>query len=280
MDDLVIRKDNHIVQKTLNRFTYKQNQLMAILLGKYVNLKTDECINTSVSIDTLRKTLGVSDGADNYKAIERAIQKFGENSSIGCWEEIKKGKWEYVWRPYFKEIRLSENGCRFEWNELMKPYLIKLQDSYTQYLANDYLKLKSVHSQNLYEQLKSLENYQNKYKKKPLIPVEELRNVFQVQGKKYYESFRRLNEKLLKKAVYEINEVTDLSIKYYTHKQGRTVVAVEFEIKRKKHNMTKSQKEGLPEWYSDTEQHEPTQEMLERIEKMKKELQIELGNKV
>lgn len=272
MNDLTIRKSNDIVQKTMNRFTYKQNQLMALLLGKYVNLKTDECIDTKVSIEELREVLSVqSKGGNVYERIRRAIELFGERGSVGIYTE-KDGKPKWTWMPYFTKIELTENNVTFEWNEGMKPYLIKLKNNYTQYLANDYLKLKSVHSQNLYEQLKSVENYEKLYRNKPTITIEELRNIFQTNGKKAYDRWGALKQLVLDKAIDEINDVTDIQVSYQTLKKGRTVVAVEFDIKRKKHNMTKAQKEGLPDWYADTEQHEPTEEMLERIEKMKKKL--------
>lgn len=275
MDELMIRKDNHIIQKTLNKFTYKQNQLMALLLGKYVNLKDDECLDTSISINEIRQLLNMSDGAENYELIKRTIRKFGENGSVGCLEMNKKGEYEYVWRPFFREIRLGENECIFAWNDLMKPYLIKLKENYTQYIASDYLKLKSVHSQNLYEQLKSVENFEKLYKKKPSISVDELRNIFQVNGKKTYATFKFLNSKILKKAVVEINEVTDLQVKYRTLKNGRTVKAVEFDIRTKPNSSKKKSVEDVPDWWNDTKKTPPSQELLDEIEQM----QIELGMK-
>ena len=270
MNELTIRKSNHIVQKTMNKFTYKQNQLMALLLGKYVNLKDNECLDTTITINEIRQLLNMSDGAENYEIIKRTIRKFGENGSVGCLEQNSKGKWEYVWRPYFREIRLNENECIFAWNDLMKPYLIDLKKCYTQYLASDYLKLKSVHSQNMYEQLKSLESYEKQYKKKPTITVEELRNIFQVNGKKAYDRWGAMKQLVIDKAIKEINEVTDITVQYRPIKKGRTVVALEFDIKRKGYNYTKKQKEGLPEWYNQTESTEASSKLLAEVEALKK----------
>ena len=231
-----IRKSNDIVQKTMNRFTYKQNQLMALLLGKYVNLKTDECIDTSVSIEELREVLSIqSQGGNAYERIRRAIELFGERGSVGIYTE-KNGKPKWTWMPYFTKIELTEDGVTFNWNEGMKPYLIKLKNNYTQYLANDYLKLHSVYSQNLYENLKSVENFERNYGKKPVIQLDELRRIFQVEGKKTYEDFRYLNVKILKKSVAEITDVTDLNVSYSTIKKGKKVVAIEFTVKRKDWN--------------------------------------------
>lgn len=275
MNDLTIRKSNEIVQKTLNKFTYKQNQLMALLLGKYINLKTDECIDTSVSIEELREILAIqSQGGNAYERIRRAIELFGERGSVGIYTE-KNGKPKWIWMPYFTKIELTENAVSFKWNEGMKPYLINLKNNYTQYLANDYLKLKSVHSQNLYEQLKSIEGFEKLYKKKPSISVEELRNIFQVNGKKAYIRWGAFKQLVLDKAVAEINEVTDLQVKYRTLKNGRTVKAVEFDIRTKPNSSKKKSVEDVPDWWNDTKQTPPSQELLDEIEQM----QIELGMK-
>lgn len=272
MDDLVIRKDNRIIQKTLNKFTYKQNQLMALLLGKYVNLKKDECIDTTVSIEELREVLGIkSEGGNAYERIRRAIELFGERGSVGLYSE-KNGKPKWTWMPYFSKIELTENEVEFRWNDNMKPYLIKLKQNYTQYLANDYLKLHSIYSQNLYEQLKSIENYEKQYNRKPQISVGELKNILHTEGKKAYDRWGAFKQLVFDKAITEINEVTDLNVSYATLKKGRTVVAIEFDIKRKKRNMTKAQKEGLPDWYADTEQHEASEELQNDIDQILNDL--------
>lgn len=265
MNELMIRKDNKIVQKTINKFTYKQNQLMAILLGKYIDLTTNECLDTSITINEIIEILGVTDCKDSYESLRKAINKFSENNSIGCLEQNKKGKWEYVWRPFFKEIRLNETECVFTWNDLMKPYLIELKSNYTQYMVGDYLKLKSVYSQNLYERLKSIENYESNYHKKPFITVDEIRQIMQTDGRKAYDRWGAFKQLVLDKAINEINEVTDLNIEYETIKRGRNVKGLEFDIKRKKWNYTKQQKDTLPTWYNDTESEKPSDDLLKEV---------------
>lgn len=272
MDNLIIRKDNHIIQKTINRFTYKQNQLMALLLGKYINLENNECINTSITISEIHSFLGMTNATKNYEEIRKTIRQFGENGSVGCLELNKKGEYEYVWRPYFKEIRLNENECVFEWNDLMKPYLLNLKNSYTQYLSNDYLKLKSVYSQNLYEQLKSLENFKKKYGKNPIIPLEDIRNFLQVNDEGCYKEFKRLNDLVIKRAIKEINEVTDLNVSYETQKKGRKVVAIVFNIIRKNWNYTNKQKENLPDWYNQTQATTPSDELLNQVKALQEQM--------
>lgn len=272
MDDLLIRKDNRIIQKTINKFTYKQNQLMALLLAKYVNLKSQECIDTEITIDELREALDIkSDGGNFYERMRIAIEKFGENSSVGIYTE-KNGKPKWTWMPYFTKIELTETEVSFKWNNEMKPYLTNLKENYTQYLSNDYLKLKSAYSQNLYEQLKSLENFKKKYGKDPIIPLEDIRNFLQVNDEGCYKEFKRLNDLIIKKAVKEINEVTDLNVSYETKRKCRKVVAIVFDIKRKNWNYKKKQKENIPEWYNQTQATIPSDNLLDQVKALQEQM--------
>ena len=229
-DKLVIRKSNAIVRNTINKFNYKQNQLMCLLLGKYVNLSTNECISTEISIDELRKTLGLTDGKKNYETIRHAIDKFGENGSVGIYDSDRN---KYIWMPYFTKIELDDTKVLFKWNDEMKPNLINLKNKYTQYLASDYLNLSSIYSQNLYEQLKSIENWNQEI----IFSIADLHRIFQTENKKTYQSFNSLKNKILLSSVEEINTKTDLDVSMSTVKDNhdkRKVYGVKFEVKKKR----------------------------------------------
>ena len=229
---LVARKSNMIVRHAVTRFNYKQNQLMCVLLGKYINLNKDTCIDTEVGIDELRQILGLNDGSENYNLIKKAVTKFGENGSVGFLKFDSKGEPVYTWMPFFTKIELTNNYCKFSWNDCMKENLINLKNNYTQYLASDYLKLSSVYAQNLYEQMKAIENYRYSYDHSlPRIAVEELRQIMQVGNK--YPKFHTFKTVCLQRAVEEINEKTDLYVKMNNVKKGRTVGEIEFDIMNK-----------------------------------------------
>ena len=209
----VIKKDNELVRKAINQFSYKQNQLMCALLGKYVHTKNDYCIDTTISIDELRQALELSDGKDNYEAIKKALNDFGRNGSVGIYDSIND---KYIWRPYFSQITLDKTSVTFEWNPAMKEDLIGLKNKYTAYLANDYLKLSSVYSQNLYEQMKS-------YAPMPKIPqvifsINDLHRIMQTEKKKAYKNFNTFKNLCIGRAVEDINEKTDIFIEFETVK--------------------------------------------------------------
>lgn len=228
-DKLIIRKSNNIVKNTINKFTYKQNQLMCLLLGKYVNLSTNECINTEISIDELRQALKLTDGKNNFERIKNAIDKFGENGSIGIFDSDRN---KYIWMPYFTKIELDDTKVLFKWNDEMKPNLINLKNKYTQYLASDYLKLNSIYSQNLYEQLKSIENWD----KEIVFTIDDLHRILGTGNKKGYATFNRLKSRCLVPSLEEINIKTDLEVSMRSvkdKKDKRKIYGVIFDINKK-----------------------------------------------
>ena len=231
--NLVIKKDNELVRKVITKFNYKQNQLMCALLGKYVHTKGDYCIDTTISIDELVQVLNLTDGANNYKRIKEAVGSFAESSSVGIYNgNPDDPKW--TWRPYFSEIELSKTQVIFKWNDAMKEDLIGLKNKYTSYLANDYLKLNSVYSQNLYEQMKS---YQPMPKDPQVIfTISDLHRIMQTEKIKTYKSFNQFKTRCVERAVDDINEKTDIFVEFETvkdKKDKRKAVGLSFSIHAK-----------------------------------------------
>jgi plasmid replication initiation protein len=66
----------------------------------------------------------------------------------------------------------------------------------------------------------------------PPIEIEQLKKLL-VENTSYYKEFRRFNEKVLTKAVNELNRDKDIEIRSILHKKSRTVTHISFEIKRK-----------------------------------------------
>lgn len=236
MTDYKVLKSNKLIQNKLTHFDTMQNKIMCVLISRYVNNGNNEFIDTAISVNELRKILGYeSDGGNTYKTIIAAINKLANNDTIGTLEyNESKGEYEYVWRHFFEEIKLTKDGCTFKWSDAMKPYLAQLSEKYTQYLQSDYLKLTSAKSQNLYEYLKSYENYESMYHRKPEITLEEHYKIFELKENDSRISFSSLNKSILKKCINEINEFTDLVVSYETKKEGRKVVAIIYDIKKKK----------------------------------------------
>lgn len=231
--NMLVQKDNELVRKVITRFTYKQNQLMCVLLGKYVHTQGNYCIDTTISIDELVQVLELTDGANNYKRVKEAVESFAESSSIGIFTGTLENP-EWTWRPYFKQIKLTKTSVKFEWNPAMKEDLIGLKNKYTAYLANDYLKLNSVYSQNLYEQMKS---YQNMPKAPQVsFTIADLHRIMQTEKKKTYKNFNTFKTMCIGRAVDDINEKTDIFVEFETvkdKKDKRKAAGLAFTIHQK-----------------------------------------------
>lgn len=238
MDEkLVVQKDNHIIQNTVNKFSYKQNQLMCVLLGRFVHTKNNECIDTTITVDELRQALGLTADKDNLKAIKIAVEGFVKNCSVGVYEPNQSGNWRCVWRPFFTEIILDKKMVTFSWNEKMKEHLINLKGKYTAYLANDYLKLNSVYSQNLYEQMKSYQNMKNR--PQVIFSVADLHRIMQTENVKTYQSFNQFKTRCIERAINDINENTDIFVEIdpvRDEKDKRKAVGIAFTIRSNDEN--------------------------------------------
>lgn len=228
---LVVRKHNEIVREAINQFDYAQNRLMAIILGKYIHTKNNEFINAIVPINDFIKIMGIADSGQNIDNVKKAIDKFARNNTVGVYDPQKN---KYIWRPFFKRIELDNTKVVFEWNDAMYPDLIDFKNKYTSYLANDYLKLSSVYSQNLYEQMKSYENMPTR----PQITfnISDLHRIMQTEKVASYKDFNQFKTRCIARAIDDINEKTDIFVEMEAikdKKDRRKAVGLAFTIRPK-----------------------------------------------
>lgn len=66
-----------------------------------------------------------------------------------------------------------------------------------------------------------------------LSDVDEWREILGVSGKKTYSQFFQFNAKVLKPAIKEVNEFTNISVEMFTKNRGRKVIQLGFTVKEK-----------------------------------------------
>jgi plasmid replication initiation protein len=184
---------------------------------------------------------------------------------------------EFSWTDDFSEIT-----GKVKVSKAFHYILNNFDLSFTTFELDEFTKLRSTYSKTLYRQLKQ-------YRKKGVreFKVDEFRYLMSIpESYKPMDIDRRVIGVSLKELapIFKNLKVQKIKLK----KKGSPIASYVFKWKPEKTNAwipgqpqpnpNKPKKlsgnEELPKWYSDTEQHEPTQEMLERIEKMKKELQL------
>jgi Initiator Replication protein len=132
-------------------------------------------------------------------------------------EDLENDYFEY-WN-FFRGIRYKEGLFTFKWTEELIPHILELKEKYITEDLTITSKFKSSFSWTLYDFLKAHYGYWHKPIKK-----EGLMKLFGVDEKKSYQSNTSLfKKKVLDIAVNEINEHTELEVRYNEERKGRSI---------------------------------------------------------
>lgn len=114
--------------------------------------------------------------------------------------------------------------------EEMRPLLLRLKQHFTMYYRRRVLSMRSTYSMRFYEIVKRYE-YEGHFK----MSVDEIRKMFGLEDK--YKRFGDLKRYVIEKAQSDLKENTDLTFKYDIERQGRTPIAVYFDIQSVRENI-------------------------------------------
>ena len=211
------------------------------------------CINTDNppkdNIIYLSKTelftfFDVSDN-DKHSRFKQAIEKMQKQAFFEIKEEKGKGfKFKSIvpipyveWNDYNDEVTI-------QFSEHIMPYLINLKSEFTQYKISEIQKLNSKYSIILYRWLSMNYNQYEHYSYKggrreeqveayrnPSISIRELRELTDTVDE--YPRFDRLEHRVLKEPIEEINENTSFNVTYDKIKKGRSIDSIVFHITKK-----------------------------------------------
>lgn len=186
----------------------------------------------------------VSDG-DKNKRFRTIIKKMQEQAYFEI-REPKNNRYEFrsiLPIPYV-EWNSYDDVVTIEFNHRIMPYLIELKENFTQYALSDVIELNSKYSIILYKWLcmsynqfeyysdkggrrdEQVETYRN-----PSITLDELRRL--TNTIKEYPRFDRLEQRVLKEPLEEINSHTHFTVTYDKFKKGRSIDSIVFHIQKK-----------------------------------------------
>lgn len=151
---------------------------------------------------------------------------------------------EYGSKKKFKKISWvsfceydSDVGFAIKLNQDMKPYLLGLQNNYTEYTLDNILAMKSVYGIRIFELLQ--EKIKNGHRPLPKnglnieLTVQYIRECCDCEDK--YERFSQFKTRVLDRAVEEIERVTMYTLSYSYIKKGRMIESIVFHINMKYH---------------------------------------------
>lgn len=205
-----IKKSNELSTAKLNRgLTLNQMQLLA-----YAIYATQQDGSTMFIKAEFEKQFGLDEYRTEH-AKDDAQRLVDIKFSI---EDLENDYFEY-WN-IFQSIKYREGTFIFKWNDEIVPHILDLKDKYVLTDLKITANFKSGFSWTLYDYLRGL--YGAWYIS---LSKEAVMKLFGVEEKKSYQSNTGLlKSRVLNVAIEEINEFTEVDVKYEEIKKGRSIV--------------------------------------------------------
>lgn len=215
----LVVKHNDLIQKSKYNLTATQQKLIAYVIS-LIKPTDFEFQRYEISVADFCQLCGI-DKNYFYSEFKEIIDDI-DNKAF--WIRTEEKSFKFRW--FLKAEYIEKKGkVRLLLDDDIKKYLIALQETFTQYELYNILALKSKYSIRLYELFKSYA-----FQKEKTLNIDELKTMLLAS---HYTNFKDFRNRVLDKAIAEINYYTDLNVSYETIKKGRKVEAVNFIIDRK-----------------------------------------------
>lgn len=233
--DLSTKTDQFVVQAN-ELLEGKQNlklnsaKIMRSLIMQ-IKPEDDDLKSYLISIPDLAKLLKIS-SANIYRDIDEITDDILTNH-VAIKDPIKGKFIKIQWVSacaYEKGI-----GLAIKINPLLKPFLLNLQNHYTQYQLEEVLAMKSVYAIRIYEllQKEKMVRVLPKNGIDLILTIQQIREACDCEDK--YERFSQLKSRVIDVAVREIERTTNYTLSYDYMKNGRTVKALKMHVNMNYH---------------------------------------------
>ena len=138
----------------------------------------------------------------------------------------KKRSWGVT--TLLAQAEFEEGVCIYAFSPVLRERLYN-PEMYAKISLLAQNKIKSKYSLALYEIFLDYLNNKQNYGETPLMSIEKFRELLGLEEQEY-KIFKRLNYEVIKPSIREINNVTNLSIKFNLEKAGRKVIGIKFFI--------------------------------------------------
>lgn len=217
--DYKVIKSNDLIQKSRFDLGTQEQKIVLYLISK-IRPEDTELHEYEFSIVEFCKICGIDyANGKNYDNIKKTIKTLNDKS---IWVTLKDGgetTMRWIERPY---INKNSGVIKIKLDELMKPYLLQMQERFTQYELLYTLPMKSQYAIRLYEILKSYE-----WKKTVEMDLENLKRMMKAE---HYTRFYDFKKKVIEIAMREIDDYTDLKVEYTLKKKGKQFTSIVFQI--------------------------------------------------
>ena len=214
-----------------NKLTLVERKVSNILL-KHAQHNMDRRDEHVISIKDLCEDLHMPDNK-NYDMLKNALRALSQTQlEWNILNKDKKNKWGLS--SIIASVEIENGVCRYSYSAALKKIFAN---------PNIYAKLNmaiqasftSKYSIALWEYIMefiSLSANQRSELIRNQISLENLRKLLGVENSKYYLQFSNFNREILKKAIKEINEISDLEVEVAYIKNNKKVDEIEIVVKR------------------------------------------------
>jgi hypothetical protein len=209
-----------------NCITLVQRRSWNVLLANAYD-ELSEAEEHSIRIQHLMQMLEFNSKNEDY--LKEALEAL-----VGCtvqWNVLNKDG-EYVWgvTTLLAQAKIERGICTYAYSPEMRRRLHN-PTMYARLSLSMQNKFESKHAQALWELSADYLGAGREEGATPVIPLEVFRNLMGIPEGMYPE-FMRLNEKVIKPAIAEINKVSDFRVTVDYQRQGRKVIALQFKMRR------------------------------------------------
>ena len=221
MNNLSVAKSNNLIDASY-KLNVQAQKLVLACLGK-IDSRPDATPQKEVTLTAseFSELMGI-DIKNAHRELYKAADALFKSSII-----LHEGddEIELYWiQEKAKKIK-GEGAIRIVWSDRILRYICQLKSRFTTYKLRNIASLQSGHSIRLYELLMKFNATGER-----VIYLDDFKSALGISDK--YPEFKVLNRDVIKPAIDELNQRSDLIIKFDTIKKGRTVAALVFEFKQ------------------------------------------------
>lgn len=225
-NNLVIKNNRLIEYK--GRLTLSELRLFGLVMANVHKEQAQDLAKYVIDVSVLRDN--TSD--KNFYGYLKEVALKLENKRIIVESITDNGKRQcypirIIYRPRIVE---GSNNLEFYLDKDLVPYILEFKKvGYTSYEISNILQMTSAYSARIYELLKQYEGF-NRPTKCREFDIEELKEYLGIEPNEY-KRFYDFERWVLKVAIKEINQHTDIKASYEKIKEGRRIARVKFTVK-------------------------------------------------
>ena len=227
MSDLIAYKSNALVEASYKLTLQEQRFLLLCIsrlksgvdaasseLQKNLIITAEEYFNSFP--DMGRKNAEIQ--------LQEAVDRLWDRSILLKDDEKQE---EFRWIQRRAQYLKGEAKVQITFSDSVMPYLTQLQGQFTKVIIKNISRLSRSYSIRIYELLQQFRSTGER-----IISLDDFRSMLDICDK--YQTYKSLNQQLLKPCIDELNLKSDLLVTVETIKKGRTVVALHFRFKEDK----------------------------------------------